>query len=220
MGAETKEEETGVKMSIQCSAESTENDAEIAQELIDLGEDEDLENWELISSEEVNYEEEDLEETQSLLSKIWNFVSTGTARPNSKSKQDKIVDNVPYKVRYRYSPLQAGENSREFCKKMVASDKLYRKEDVISMGNRPVNAGWGEGGASTYSIWKYKGGGSCHHKWLRQTFKGKTQGNLADQESNISTNKARKDGFNPVNEKEVSMKPKDMPNQGFVNKKM
>lgn len=223
MDAETKEEETGIKMSVQCSAESSESDNEIAQELIDLGEDEDLENWELISSEEVDYEAEELEDQEdqdpSLLSKIWNFVSTGTARPNAKSKQDKTIDGVPYKVRYRYSPLQAGENSREFCKKMVDADKLYRKEDIIAMGNRAVNAGWGEGGAATYSIWKYKGGGDCHHKWLRQTFKGKTQGNLANQDANISTNKARQDGFNPVNEKEVSMKPKDMPNRGFKNKR-
>ena len=223
MDAETKEEETGIKMSVQCSAESSESDNEIAQELIDLGEDEDLENWELISSEEVDYEAEELEDQEdqdpSLLSKIWNFVSTGTARPNAKSKQDKTIDGVPYKVRYRYSPLKAGENSREFCKKMVDADKLYRKEDIIAMGNRAVNAGWGEGGAATYSIWKYKGGGDCHHKWLRQTFKGKTQGNLANQDANISTNKARQDGFNPVNEKEVSMKPKDMPNRGFKNKR-
>ena len=225
MDAETKEEETGVKMSVQCSAESKEGDNEVAQALIDLGEDEDLENWELISSEEVDYKAEELEDQEaeakepSLLSKIWNFVSTGTAKPNSKSKQDKVVDGVPYKVRYRYSPLQAGANSREFCKKMVQYDKLYRKEDIIAMGNKAVNAGWGEGGAATYSIWKYKGGGDCHHKWLRQTFKGKTQGNLANQDPNISTNKARKDGFNPVNEKEVSMKPKDMPNRGFKNKR-
>jgi len=51
---------------------------------------------------------------------------------------------------------------------------------------------------------------------LRQTFKGKTEGNLKNLAPNISTGKARKDGFNPVNEKEVSMKPKDMPYQGFL----
>ena len=220
MDAETKEEETGIKMSVQCSAESQEGDAEIAKALIDLGEDEDLEGWELISSEEVDYEAEELEEElnkdQSLLSKIWNFVSTGTATPNSRSAQDKTIDGVKYKVRYKYSPSVTSQNSREFCKKMVGADKLYRKEDIIAMGNRAVNAGWGARGAKTYSIWKYKGGGSCHHKWLRQTFKGKTEGNLANQDPNISTNKARKDGFNPVNEKEVSMKPKDMPNEGFL----
>jgi hypothetical protein len=101
---------------------------------------------------------------------------------------------------------------------MVAANKLYRKEDIIAMGNKPVNKGWGLSGAATYSIWLYKGGGACGHKWLRQTFRGKTEGNIANKEANISTNKARKEGFNPVNEKEVSMKPKDMPKQGFVNK--
>jgi hypothetical protein len=53
---------------------------------------------------------------------------------------------------------------------------------------------------------------------LRQTFRDKTSGNIANIDPNISTNKARKEGFNPVNEKEVSMKPKDMPNQGFINR--
>ncbi len=216
MNAETKEEETGVKMHVQCSAKSTENDIEIAGALIDLGEDEDSENWELISSEEVNYDLEDNEEKLSLLSKIWNFVSTGTATPNSKSKQDKIVNGIPYKVRYKYAPSTAGPESRKFCVEMTRASKLYRKEDIVSMENMIVNKGWGPRGADTYSIWKYKGGGSCHHKWLRQTFKGKTEGNLANQDANISTNKARVDGFNPVNEKEVSMKPKDMPNEGFL----
>ena len=99
---------------------------------------------------------------------------------------------------------------------MTKADKLYRKEDIIAMEKKVVNKGWGPEGADTYSIWLYKGGGACGHKWLRQTFKGKTEGNLSDQNANISTGKARQDGFNPVNEKEVSMKPKDMPNEGFL----
>lgn len=223
MDEETKEQETGIKMAVQCSAESTENDTEIANALIDLGEDE-SDEWELISSEEVDYDlEEELDNEikklnePNLLSKIWNFVSTGTARPNSKSEQDKEIDGEKYKVRYRYSPLRVSANSREFCKKMVAADKLYRKEDIIAMGNRVVNAGWGPRGADTYSIWKYKGGGSCHHKWLRQTFRSKVNVDVNNPNApKISTAQARREGFNPVNEKEVSMKPKDMPNEGFL----
>jgi hypothetical protein len=65
---------------------------------------------------------------------------------------------------------------------MVAANKLYRKEDIIAMGNKPVNKGWGLSGAATYSIWLYKGGGACGHKWLRQTFRGKTEGNIANKE--------------------------------------
>lgn len=223
MDAETKEEETGVKMSVQCSAQSTENDTEIANLLIQSGEDLGSE-WELIDEREVDYNtEEELDQqidnlnTPSLLKKIWNFVSTGTARPNDKSEQDKEISGEKYKVRYRYSPLSVNNNSREFCKKMVAADKLYRKEDIVSMENKVVNAGWGANGADTYSIWFYKGGGSCHHKWLRQTFRSTVNVDVKNPNApQISTAQARREGFNPVNEKEVSMKPKDMPYEGFL----
>ena len=209
---EAREEETGVKDELTLSKEESFDDNEMFDLLSEFGEEEDLENWELVDEREVDYDQEET------LDKMIGLASTGTAKPNSKSKQDKQIDGVQFKVRYRYAPLTTQKNSREFCKKMVAFNKLYRKEDIIAMGNKPVNRGWGLSGAATYSIWLYKGGGACKHKWLRQTFRGKTEGNIANKEPNISTNKARKEGFNPVNEKEVSMKPKDMPNQGFVNK--
>ncbi|HUV84553.1 MAG TPA: hypothetical protein VMV86_02540, partial [Methanosarcinales archaeon] len=209
---EAREEETGVKNEFSLSKEESFDDDEMFDLLSEFGEEEDLENWELVDEREVDYDQEEA------LDKMIGLASTGTAKPNSKSKQDKEVNGVQFKVRYRYSPLTTQANSREFCKNMVAANKLYRKEDIIAMGNKPVNKGWGLSGAATYSIWLYKGGGACGHKWLRQTFRGKTEGNIANKEANISTNKARKEGFNPVNEKEVSMKPKDMPNQGFVNK--
>lgn len=206
---EAREQETGVKMS---KEEFDFDDDEMFNLLQEFGEDENLEEWELVDEREVDYDQEEA------LDKMIGLASTGSALPNTKSKQDKKVDGVQFKVRYTYSPQQTSANSRKFCKLMTGQNKLYRKEDIINMGKKPVNKGWGLGGAATYSIWKYKGGGNCHHKWLRQTWRGKTEGNLANQEPNISTNKARKEGFNPVNEKEVSMKPKDMPNQGFVNK--
>ena len=205
---EAREEETGVKL----SKEESFDDNEMFNLLSEFGEEEDLENWELVDERAVDYDQEEA------LDKMIGLASSGQALPNTKSKQDKKVNGVQFKVRYKYNPSTTSGNSREFCKLMVRANKLYRKEDIIKMGDRPVNKGWGLKGAATYSIWLYKGGGGCHHKWLRQTFKGKTEGDLKNQDPNISTNKARKDGFNPVNEKEVSMKPKDMPNQGFVNK--
>lgn len=216
---ETKEEETGVKMSAQCcnlSEHDKEQDTEVANALIDLGEDEDLEQWELIDEQDAEIEDE---KEVSLLSKIWKFVSTGTARPNSKSAQDKTIDGYMYKVRYSYFPNKVSANSREFCRKMTSANKLYRKEDIIAMGQKAVNSGWGLSGADTYSIWKYKGGGSCHHKWRRKTFKSKfkvdTKSPLAPT---ISTNKADKEGYRVRNPKEVAMMPNDMPKNGFVNK--
>jgi hypothetical protein len=193
------------------SKEDEKNDIIVANALIDLGEELNLDEWEVIEDVDAETHEE-LE--------AYKFASTGVARPNSKSEQDATIGGFMYKVRYEYFPKKVSSNSREFCRKMVAADKLYRKEDIISMGDREVNAGWGLNGADTYSIWKFKGGGGCHHKWRRKTFKSLTK---IDTKSplapTVSTNKADKEGYRVRNEKEVAIKPKDMPNRGFVNKK-
>jgi hypothetical protein len=218
---ETREEETGVKMS------------KVFSDLEEFGEDEDLDNWELIDERKVDYNtEEELdaeinklnEKKESLLSKIWNFATTGTAKPNAKSKQDGTnEEGVQFKVRYQYAPLTASTNSREFCKKMVAAKKIYRKEDIQQMSQKAVNAGWGLSGADTYDIWLYKGGGDCHHFWMRKTYmaKGKNlKPSIGNPNAEVSVNQAKKEGFKPeVNAKEVAMRPTDMPNNGFVNKK-
>lgn len=172
-------------------------------DFISMGEVVDLDKWELVDEGEVDYELE--------------MASTGTARPDAKSEQDEEIDDKIYKVRYKYT---GDTPQREFCSKMMSSGKVYRKEDIEMMGDKPVNAGWGPKGADTYSIWLYKGGGNCHHKWMRQTFvskegKGVTPSNpLAET---ISTNKAEKAGYRVRNPKEVAMMPKDLPNAGFLN---
>ena len=210
----------------------SEFDNDFANALIIMGEDEDLENWELIDESEVDYELEEYLDKQindlnnpklSILKKIWNFVSTGTARPNAKSEQDgENVEGTKYKVRYQYAPLNVSDNSRDFCRKMVSAAKVYRKEDIIRMENMTVNKGWGLNGADTYSIWLYKGGGGCHHKWFRKTYV--QRGDIKVDVNNplaetISTTKARQEGFRPeANDSRVSIAPVNMPNKGFVNK--
>ena len=201
-------------------------------DLEEFGEDEDLDEWELIDERKVDYDsEEELDKEVealnnpklSILSKIYNFATTGTARPNAKSEQDGEANGFKFKVRYQYAPLTASSDSREFCKKMVASKKIYRKEDIQMMSKSSVNAGWGLNGADNYDIFLYKGGGDCHHFWMRKTYKSKRKGGTADAKnpnSEISVNKAKKEGFKPeVNAKEVAKRPTDMPNNGFVNKK-
>jgi hypothetical protein len=109
--------------------------------------------------------------------------------------------------------------SREFCTKMMAAGKVYRKEDIIRMGSRGVNKGWGLNGADNYSIWKFKGGGNCHHRWYRRIY---LQAGLkpSSVDKIVSTTKARSLGFRPeTNEQEVPVAPKRMPKNGFVNKK-
>ena len=214
---ETREEETGVKMS---SQKTEKLDDEIADFMIEFGEDEDLDNWDLVDERQVDYDQEEA------LDKMLGLASTGTARPNSKSDQDGEVENQRFKVRYQYAPLKTtekdGQNvSRDFCRKMVSAKKIYRKEDIESMGQKIVNAGWGKGGADTYDIWLYKGGGNCHHFWMRKTYMAKgVNPDATNPNAEISVNQARKDGFKPeTNDKKVATRPVDMPNNGFVKKR-
>ena len=178
------------------------------------------EDWEILSEEEAEEEVEEFDFEAELNSDYYNFASTGSAYPNRKSGQDQkskqtdYVDDI-YRVRYRYTGSLVGE--RDFCRKMTNTNKLYRKEDIISMGRKAVNPGWGKYGANTYSIWKWKGGALCKHKWFRVIMvqKGSRPKN-SDQI--ISSTEARSRGVKlPRNAKEVSVAPHDMPNHGFVN---
>ena len=194
------------------------------EQLKELGE-EVGDDWELVDEREVDEETEDemdelLEEANykstTTLQKAINLVRTGTARPNLKSKQDETIDGINFKVRYKYSPETTTANSREFCKKMISANKIYRKEDLKAMKRQTVNPGFGIKGAAKYSIWKYKGGPNCNHKFMRLTFKKKgsidVKSPLAPR---ISTGKAEREGYRIRNPKEVAMKPKDMPNNGY-----
>ena len=182
------------------------NDETLAKKLIDLGEDENLTEYDLVAECEVDYETD------------YKLSSTGSAFPNASSEQD----SEDYKVRYQYAPLKYNDNSREFCRKMVEASKIYRKEDIIRMDNEVVNAGWGAHGADTYSIWLYKGGGDCHHKWFRKIYvkKGVNVDVNSPLAELISTTNARKNGFNPQpNNDLVAIAPKDMVNNGFLKER-
>ena len=211
---ETQEEETGVKLS---SQEPDDKHLDhIFDELDAFGEVIDESEWELVEEAPVDYEAE------AQMEKFFAFASTGTAFPNAKSKQDGVTsEGRPYKVRYGYAPEKAGSNSREFCKKMIGAKKVYRKEDILEMGNRSVNAGFGPQGADTYDIWLYKGGARCHHFWMRKVFMAKEGAVGVDAKNpnaEISVNKAKKEGAElEVNDKKVAMRPVDMPNEGFLN---
>ena len=146
------------------------------------------------------------------------MVSTGKANPNASSEQDKVIDGDKYMVRYEYYPKTITSDTRDFCKAMIQANKLYRKEDIIRMDNVPVNPGFGEFGSNTYSIWKYKGGARCHHKWKRKTFKAKANDKVDTKSplaKTISTNQAEREGYRVRNPREVAMKTKDMRGEGF-----
>jgi hypothetical protein len=211
-------EETGV------DATNLSSDSQIANALIELGE-EPKEEWLLIDEFAVDYDTDDSENEllskepkQSLLSKVYNFVSQGTPLPNNPSKQDQTIDGVKFITRYVYAG-DVETTTREFCRKMIEAGKIYRKEDILTMGSFAVNAGWGPKGADTYNIWLYKGGGNCHHRWNKQvyaSFEGVGIDVNSPNAKQIAVKKAEKFGYVIKNPKLVSTRPVDMPNYGFL----
>jgi hypothetical protein len=211
-------EETGTELS---KHESLDN--EVAQSLIDLGE-EPSENWLLIDEFPVDYDSDDAENEllskepkKSLFSKLVELVSTGDARPNLRDKQDKVIDGFKFVTRYVYAGSEPSDKSRPFCNAMMRAKKIYRKEDILKMGGQAVNKGWGPNGADTYSIWLYKGGGNCHHRWNKQVYAA-FEGKALDipNAKQIAQAKAAKYGYTIKNEALVSKRPVDMPHNGFL----
>ena len=208
------------------ACEGHEEATELSKFIEEFGEDM-PDDWELIEEEVVDGEHQDFNFEQVLneeANKKLELASTGTARPNARSSQDGTnkSDNDFYKVRYVYTKdnfLSQEGSTREFCKLMTSSRKIYRKEDILQMSNRAVNPGWGPRGAATYSIWLYKGGGNCHHFWLRQIYKTSLRGAKGDISSKqlISYTKARSEGFTAEkNDNLVARPPKRMKNNGFL----
>ena len=102
------------------------------------------------------------------MSKVVNLLRTGRAGGKKPSEQDQKIDALFFKVRYQYTGNDSPQ--RQFCRAMMRSQKVYRKEDIIALSNQPANPGFGEFGADTYSIWLHKGGARCKHKWRRRTY--------------------------------------------------
>jgi hypothetical protein len=176
------------KVEVETEVKLSDQKKKIGSELIELGEDEDLDNYELIECKPVDYEEEE--------KLTYKFATTGTANSNRRS----IYDTDFYLFRYRYAGNSSPE--REFCKNMMSAKKIYRREDIEAMGDVTVNPGFGKhpNPNNPYSIWKYKGGGllsatftggTCKHYWEKLTYKIKDV--KPDVKSPIAIEDAKKD---------------------------
>ncbi len=217
---ETKEEETGVKLSKESN--------KLLEEFIGKGQNEEelLEEFDLIDEMDVDYDlEDELDKKIDELNNEVKLARVGKATPYKESEQDgkskkEGKEDITYLVRYMYTAYSAGYQtragrSREFCVKMMNANKVYRKEDIIALEKVPVNAGFGVNGAATYSIWLYKGGARCSHRWTRKIYARKDDSKSLG--NTISTTKAKSDGFTPEsNPNKVSIAPRNMPNKGYT----
>tara|TARA_R100000482_G_scaffold58302_2_gene21183 strand:- start:5032 stop:7146 length:2115 start_codon:yes stop_codon:yes gene_type:complete len=182
-------------------------------------------DWGLLSDEIVEDEHEDFD-FEHELNDIYNyeFARVGESKADRKSEQDgQDKESNLYKVRYEYATGRTSDSSREFCKKMLRSGKVYRKEDIIgqkhSLSNIKCNPGFGPRGANKYNVWLYKGGKNCGHFWRRKIYfykLGEATGTKINQATDIiGTVEARSRGFYPkANDSKVSRIPYNMPNRG------
>ena len=193
-------------------------DDELAHEMLDaladLGEEEPSDEWELIDAEEVGDDEPEDFDVEGYLNGLVSLSAT----------QDSSQDTKLYKVRYKYtkgtSKTPIGD-SRTFCKTMLKKKMLYRKEDIGMMSARGVNKSFGHKGRN-YSLFKYKGGVNCYHRWERRIYKKRLKkdgtewgGNALQGTKFVNVNQAVRAGFKlPKNPKEVAIAPIDMPRQG------
>jgi len=83
-----------------------------------------------------------------------------TSNPNEVSMQDDISERTRYK--YVGPPAQ-----RNFCKKMMSANKVYRYEDIQLMSSSRTNSEFDE----TYDILKWRGLYNCVHKWVKITYR-------------------------------------------------
>lgn len=190
-------------------------------------------DWVLIDEFEVDYENDDAENELlskepevklSVIKQIINLISTGDARPNITSKQDKTIDGIKFITRYVYAGQDGGKSGkvRPFCEQMQKLGKVYRKEDIVKMSSLAVNPGFGPKGTNTYDIFLYKGGANCHHRWNKQvyaTFEG-TAIDITDKKTTkqIAVRKAEKLGYVVKNNPLVSTRPIDTPTRGYLPK--
>jgi len=211
---ETREEETGVKLS------ETLNDkehSEIADDLISIS-DEMSDDWILIDESIAGDNEDEIKN-------YFEFATVVTGDARKKSKQDSSL----FRIRYAYAG-DIESNTREFCKKMVNASKagkVYRWEDL--QGQKDNNPGFGVGGREKMNIWLYKGGPNCKHVWLRRVYlkKGNKKISVGKARKIISSlplddrKEARFEGPSAAkkykNPKEVATRPIDMPNNGYKN---
>jgi hypothetical protein len=208
---EQVKEETGVEMSAEKS--------ELEMYLDTIGEDI-SEDWVLVDERDVDYDLEDeldlqLQPKKTMLSKVLNFVSSGVARPNANSKQDKLIDGIQWKVRYQYTGN--ANPQRDFCTVMMNTKKVYRKEDLESMNSKLVNPGF-EHNNEPYNLFLFKGGPRCKHSFKRLTF-ASLEGQNVDVNSpkarQIGTRKAEIMGYKITNPYQVSVQPNNLPLKGF-----
>jgi hypothetical protein len=178
--------------------------------LKEKGEVVDLEEWELLSEEDVTDPHDEANFRQEYMS-VRDYANADERSP--------FGDTGLYKLRYAYSQNLSAD-SREFCQEMVGlsqSGLSFRFEDIQDMSDAGINGEFAPSGSSTYNIFVWKGGAFCHHFWKRQIYirKRDSQGRILP---NDGLNNDKRVGNNPfVPQKGVEgVAPINTPSRGSI----
>ena len=138
---------------------------ELAEIITSLGEDGDMDGWEIAKVEE--------------LPNNGAFVGQISSDPNKVS-----VEDTPFsRVRYKYVGPKDKKN-RPFCSQMLSKNLVYRIEDIQSLTDRNVNDQFG-----SYDIFEWRGSFNCRHRWIKLQYKpideskGKAQNRIINKGS-------------------------------------
>jgi hypothetical protein len=213
---ETREEETGVKLSEDLSDDDgyyiLDN---LSGEIVD-------DEWELVDEREYSEENTDIETWANSLIEEKKTILEKLGIPNiKKGKGDfSVLDKSYYKVRYKYAEKYSSSNTRPFCKALMNRNLVYRIEDIDQASDKGVNKGFGHKGKK-YDLFRFKGGVNCGHYWSEQLYRLKKKSNgkyieksdkMKDyvETDNIPTSYKPK----PRGWRDAKKAPKDMPNNG------
>lgn len=188
--------------------------AELAAKLQEIGESEEdiLKDFEMVDAEIV--EDEDAE---------YDVESWLNSRTELAAQDKSEQDTERYKVRYFYTigtRRSPNGTSRTLCKTLMNAARVYRKEDIEELSS----AGGAEAQGSPYSVWLYKGGANCYHRWERRVYRKKLTkdgkvwgGGTLNGTDIINVNEAVRQGFKlPKNPKEVALAPIESDYQGYT----
>lgn len=188
--------------------------AELVAKLQEIGESEEdiLKDFEMVDAELVDDEEAEYDVEAYLNSRI-------ELAAQDKSEQD----TERYKVRYFYTigtRRSPNGSSRVLCSTLMNAARVYRKEDIEELSSN----GGAEAQGKPYSVWLYKGGANCYHRWERRVYRKKLTkdgkvwgGGTLNGTDIINVNEAVRQGFKlPKNAKEVAIAPIESDYQGYT----
>ena len=207
---ETREEETGVKLSEDLS------DEEFDIILDELRGEKISNRWEVVDEREYKEDAESDEEWAARLieSKQENLEKKSI---DSKKSGFSYLDKSLYKVRYRYNEKYSSGKSRQFCRIMMSRSGrniVYRIEDIDKASRAGVNKSFGHKGKS-YDLFKYKGGVNCGHYWSAVLYRLKSKTMKKKIQNYDEVNSIPKSYQpTPAGHKKAKVAPKDMPNNG------